>query len=175
MKVSDQTVQEVASIAAAKDCRLLALESAGAGRFSTLRVVLERANGDPVTVEDCEAVSREVSDLLDRSEEIPHRYSLEVSSAGLERKLYSLEDAKRFVGRRVLVKSESPVTPERLDPGAAAPGKGALSPARNFTGRLDSVDGDVLRVVDEAEGRIYNVRFGEIRTARLDFQWPERR
>jgi ribosome maturation factor RimP len=172
MKVSDKTVQEVASVAAAKNCRLLALESAGAGRFSTLRVVLERANGDPVTVEDCEAVSREVSDLLDRSEDIPHRYSLEVSSAGLERKLYSLEDARRFVGRRVQVKAESPVTPERLDP---VVGRGALSPARNFTGRLDAVNGDVLRVVDDAEGRIYNVRFGEIRTARLDFQWPERR
>jgi ribosome maturation factor RimP len=171
MKVSEKTTQEVASIAAEKGCRLLALESAGVGRFSTLRVVLERANGDPVTVDDCEAVSREVSDLLDRSEEIPHKYALEVSSAGLERRLYSLEDAHRFVGRKVKVRSESPVTPERLPPA----GRGALSPARNFAGRLDSVEGDVLRVVDEAEGRIYNVRFGEIRTARLDFQWPERR
>ncbi|HXM77668.1 MAG TPA: ribosome maturation factor RimP [Thermoanaerobaculia bacterium] len=168
--MSEKTAQDVASIAAEKGCRLLALESAGVGRFSTLRVVLERANGDPVTVDDCEAVSREVSDLLDRSEEIPHKYALEVSSAGLERRLYSLEDARRFVGRRVKVRSESPVTPDRLSP----EGRGALSPARNFGGRLDSVEGDVLRVVDEAEGRIYNVRFGEIRTARLDFQWPER-
>ena len=170
MKVSEKTAQDVASIAAEKGCRLLALESAGVGRFSTLRVVLERANGDPVTVDDCEAVSREVSDLLDRSEEVPHKYALEVSSAGLERRLYSLEDAARFVGRRVKVRSETAVTPERLVP----EGRGALSPARNFAGRLDSVEGDVLRVVDEAEGRIYNVRFGEIRTARLDFQWPER-
>ncbi|MCA1580747.1 MAG: ribosome maturation factor RimP [Acidobacteria bacterium] len=169
--MSENTVQEVATIAAHKGCRLLAVESGGTGRFSTLRVVLERANGDPVTVEDCEAVSREVSDLLDRSEEIPHRYALEVSSAGLERKLYSLEDAARFVGRKVKVRSETPVTPERLVP----EGRGALSPARNFGGRLDRVEGDVLTVVDEAEGRIYNVRFGEIRTARLDFQWPERR
>ncbi len=171
MKVSEKTVQEVASIAADKGCRLLAIESAGTGRFSSLRVVLERANGDPVTVDDCEAVSREVSDLLDRSEEIPHRYALEVSSAGLERKLYSLDDARRFVGRPLKVRTESPVTPERLDPD----GRGALSPARNFGGRLDRVEDDVLRVVDETEGRIYNVRFGEIRLARLDFQWPERR
>ena len=88
MKVSEKTARDVASIAAEKGCRLLALESAGVGRFSTLRVVLERANGDPVTVDDCEAVSREVSDLLDRSEEVPHKYALEVSSAGLERRLY---------------------------------------------------------------------------------------
>lgn len=170
MKVSDETLQQVASIAADKGCRLLALESAGAGRFSTLRLVLERASGDPVTIDECEAVSREVSDLLDRCEEIPHRYALEVSSAGLDRKLYSLEDARRFAGRMVKVKTESPVTPQRLDPA----GRGALSPARNFGGRLDSVEDDLLRVVDEAEGRIYNVRFGEIRSARLDFRWPER-
>ena len=171
MKVSEKTVQEVATIAADKGCRLLELEGAGAGRYSVLRVVLERANGDPVTVEDCESVSREVSELLDRSDDIPHRYTLEVSSAGLERKLYSLDDAVRFVGRRVCVKSQVPVEPEYL--GSEA--RGALSPARNFRGTLEAVEGDRLRVVDEAGRRIYNVRFGDIRSARLDFEWPERR
>lgn len=176
MRVSDETRQQVAAIAAGKGCRLLDVESAGAGRYSTLRVVLERANGDPVTVEDCEAVSREVSELLDRSDEIPHRFTLEVSSAGLERKIYSLEDAERFLGRRIRVRTEAPVTPERLLRGTGTPkGAGALSPARNFAGRLDSVEGDTLRVVDEPESRIYNVRFAGIRTARLDFEWPERR
>ena len=147
-------------------------------------MVLERANGDPVTVEDCEAVSREVSDVLDRSDEIPHRYTLEVTSAGLDRKLYTIEDARRFVGRRVTVRTESPVTPERLETETAArdkkikgagerkvKGVGALSPARNFGGTLAAVEGDALRVIDEAEARIYNVRFAEIRTARLDFEW----
>ena len=37
---------------------------------------------------------------------------------------------------------------------------------------LESVEGDRLRVVDEENRRIYNVRFGDIRAARLDFQWP---
>lgn len=173
MRVSEKTMNEIAAIAAEKGCRLLELESAGAGRFSTLRVVLERSNGEPVGVEDCEAVSREVSDLLDRSDEIPHQYTLEVSSAGLERKLYSLEDAKRFLGRRVRVRTETPVTPERLE--SATRGRGALSPARNFAGRLDAVEGDRLTIVDEAEARIYNVRFAEVRAARLDFQWPDGR
>ena len=55
-----------------------------------------------MTVEDCESVSRDVSAVLDASDEIPHRYTLEVSSAGLDRKLYSLEDAaalRRAAGR----------------------------------------------------------------------------
>jgi ribosome maturation factor RimP len=99
MKLSENTKEAIRAAAADQGCRLLEIESAGAGRFSVLRVVLERNGGGSVTLEDCEAVSREISTLLDQTDEIRHRYSLEVSSAGLERKLYSVEDAARFVGR----------------------------------------------------------------------------
>jgi ribosome maturation factor RimP len=170
--LGEKTTLEIGAIAEEKGCRLLAIESAGAGRFTVLRVVLERQDGGAVTVEECEGVSREVSAVLDASDEITHRYTLEVSSAGLDRKLYSLEDARRFVGSRVRVKTDEPVVPQPLvRPGAKPP---AISPARNFGGLLEKVDGDVLTVVDEAERRIYNVRFGDIRLARLDFEWPRR-
>jgi ribosome maturation factor RimP len=174
--LSDKTTREIEAIAEEKGCRLLAVETAGAGRFTVLRLVLERAGGEPVTVEDCELVSRDASAVLDASDEIAHHYTLEVSSAGLDRKLYSLEDAARFVGRKVRVKTESPVTPETL-PAENAMGNRktpAISPARNFGGVLSQVDGDRLTVVDEAERKIYNVRFGDIRLARLDFEWPRR-
>jgi ribosome maturation factor RimP len=170
MKLSAETTEEIRGIAAEKGCRLLAVENAGAGRYSVLRLVLERSTGDPVTLEDCEAVSREVSTLLDNSDEIAHRYTLEVSSAGLDRKLYSLEDAERFLGKFVRVKTDAPIAPEWL----GEPGRAALSPARNFAGILESIEGDRLRIVDEENRRIYNVRFGDIRSARLDFQWPDR-
>jgi ribosome maturation factor RimP len=170
--LGEKTTLEIGAIAQEKGCRLLAIESAGAGRFSVLRVVLERPDGSAVTVDDCESVSRDVSAVLDASDEIGHKYTLEVSSAGLDRQLYSLEDAVRFVGRRVRVKTDALVTPEAaVAPGARVP---LLPPARNFGGLLERVDGDVLTVVDEAERRIYNVRFGDIRLARLDFEWPER-
>ena len=177
--LGEKTTLEIGAIAREKGCRLLAIESAGAGRFSVLRVVLEREDGAAVTVEDCESVSRDVSAVLDASDEISHKYTLEVSSAGLDRRLYSLEDAVRFVGQRVRVKTDALVTPEALRPEAAArPGARArdplLPPARNFGGLLERVEGDVLTVVDEVERRIYNVRFGDIRLARLDFEWPER-
>jgi ribosome maturation factor RimP len=167
--LSEKTTREIEAIAAEKGCRLLAVDSAGAGRYTVLRLVVEHADGSPATVEDCESVSREVSPLLDAVDEIAHRYTLEVSSAGLDRKLYSIDDARRFVGRRVRVKTETPVIPEPLSVGAHA-----LTPARNFRGALEAVDGDLLRVVDEAERKIYNVRFGDIRLARLDFEWPRR-
>src|SRR5215831_6667610 len=170
--LSDQTIREIEAISQERGCRLLAVESAGAGRFSVLRLVLERADGSPVTVEDCESVSREVSPVLDQTDEIAHRYTLEVSSAGLDRKLYTLDDAARFVGQRVRVKTEDPVTPQPLPSDSMKPT--AATPARNFGGVLERVDGDRLTVVDEVERKIYNVRFGDIRLARLDFEWPRR-
>jgi ribosome maturation factor RimP len=170
--LTEKTRDEIAAIAGEKGCRLLAVETAGAGRYTILRLVLERSDGGSVTVDDCEVVSREVSPLLDATDEIGHQYTLEVSSAGLDRKLYSLEEARRYVGRRIRVKTEDPITPSSLEEATAR--ARVLPPARNFAGVLESVDGDVLRVVDEPEGRIYNVRFAEIRLARLDFEWPGR-
>lgn len=170
--LSEKTTLEIAAIAEERGCRLLAVESAGTGRYTVLRLVLEKQDGGAVTVEDCERVSREASPVLDAADEIVHRYTLEVSSAGLDRKLYSLDDAARFVGRRVRVKTEDPVTPTPIPVEGLRPP--AITPARNFGGVLERVDGDLLTVVDESERKIYNVRFGDIRLARLDFEWPER-
>ena len=171
MKLSEVTTEAIRAAAERRGCRLLALEGAGAGRYSVLRVVLERLTGEPVMVEDCEGVSREVSVLLDAADEIPHRYTLEVSSAGLDRKLYSLEDAVRFAGRRIRVTAENPVDPQPLEGAGSAR---AATPSRRFAGTLRSVEGDLLTIVDEENRKIYNVRFGDIRVARLDFLWPAR-
>jgi ribosome maturation factor RimP len=167
-ELSEQTVADIRRVAEARGLRLLEVQETGAGRYTTLRVVLEREDGESVSLEECESVSREVSPLLDAVDEIPHRYALEVSSAGLDRKLYSLEDAVRHVGRRVKVKSLVAVEAK------PEPGRVAGAPARNFAGVLASVDGDRLTVVDEENRRTYNVRFGEIRQVRLDFEWPAR-
>jgi ribosome maturation factor RimP len=164
-----ETTEEIRAIAREKGCHLLAIERSGGGRAGLLRIVLDREDGTSVSVQDCEAVSREVSTLLDAADEISHAYTLEVSSAGLDRKLYSVDDARRFVGRRVRVKTDSPVVPESVERPPETTG------SRNLRGILESVDGDVLRVVDEENRKTYNVRFGDIRLARLDFEWPERR
>ena len=101
-----ETTEEIAAIAREKGCRLLAIEPTGVGRTAVLRLVLERADGSPVSVEDCEAVSRDVSTLLDAADEISHSYALEASPAGLERKLYTLRSTA--VRRsRVRVKTDS--------------------------------------------------------------------
>lgn len=170
MRLKPETLEEIRAIARRKGCRLLAVEPSGTGRALVVRLVLEREDGSPVTIEECEGVSREVSPLLDASDEIGHRYLLEVSSAGLDRKLYSLDDARRFVGRPVRVKTDVPVFPEPTGPEAPPAGG-----SRNLRGTLESVEGDVLRVVDGENRKTYNVRFGDIRLARLEFEWPGRR
>jgi ribosome maturation factor RimP len=170
MRLKPETLEEIRAIARRKGCRLLEVEPTGSGGSSVMRVVLERQDGSPVTIKECEGVSRDVSALLDSSDEIGHRYSLEVSSAGLDRKLYTIDDARRFVGRRVRVKTDEPVLPEPSR-GKAAPAAGS----RNLRGTLESVEGDVLRVVDGENRKTYNVCFGDIRQARLEFEWPERR
>ena len=71
------------------------------GRGS-VRVFIDSANG--VTVDDCEAVSRQVSSILDVTDPIPGRYSLEVSSPGLDRRLVKPAHFDRFAGSEVQVK-----------------------------------------------------------------------
>jgi ribosome maturation factor RimP len=170
MKLSEKTTNEIRAIAAEQGCRLLAIETAGTGRYLVLRLVLERSDGESVSLEECEAVSRSASAVLDASDEIAHRYTLEVSSAGLDRKLYSLEDAERYVGQSVRVQTAVPVTPLAGESSKGAPGL----PSRNLRGTLRGVEGDVLTIVDEENRKTYNVRFADIRSARLAFAWPQR-
>lgn len=67
-----------------------------------LRIYIEKDGG--ITLSDCEALSRRVSDLMDEKDPIKDPYFLEVSSPGLNRKLFTEEHYKRFIGREVMVK-----------------------------------------------------------------------
>jgi ribosome maturation factor RimP len=80
---------------------LYAVEQSGqAGR--TLRVSIDRT--EPITIDDCERVSRVIGPLLDNAALIPGPYELEVSSPGAERPLRRKEDYERFNGKRVNVR-----------------------------------------------------------------------
>lgn len=86
--------------AAAYGLLLFDLESRTTGRRWWIRVTLDRLDG-PVTLEDCEQVSRRLSLSLDAEDVIPHAYELEVSSPGVERPLRSPGDFERFKGHPV--------------------------------------------------------------------------
>ena len=67
-----------------------------------LRIYIEKDGG--ITLSDCEALSRRVSDLMDEKDPIKDPYFLEVSSPGLNRTLFTEEHYKRFIEREVMVK-----------------------------------------------------------------------
>ena len=166
--LSRKTRDEIETIAAEQGCRLLAVEPSGSGRFLVLRLVLERAGGRAGSLGECETVSREVSALLDANDEIatgtPWR-SLPPDSTG---------SSTRSMTRRASSASACVCRHDTGHAGALRPAAGDCTPARNLRGELRSIAGDVLTIVDEENRKIYNVRFGDIRSAKLDFPWPQR-
>jgi ribosome maturation factor RimP len=85
---------------------LYSLEQSGqSGR--TLRISIDHA--DPITIEDCERVSRVAGPLIDHSNLIDGPYNLEVSSPGAERPLRGPNDYERFNGKRVNIRYRSGV------------------------------------------------------------------
>lgn len=124
-----------------------------------LRVMLDRVAAE-VTIEDCQRVSRDLSTWLDVEDAeigsaLGDSYTLEVSSAGLDRPL-RLErgdaDFLRFVGRLVKVVTKEPVD-----------GQSA------FAGRLAGVDGEFV-LMDEGR-RTHRVPLGKISRARLEVEF----
>ena len=83
-----------------------------------LRVYLDKEGG--VNIDDCEAVSRPLSDALDEADPIEGSYTLEVSSAGADRVLKKPEHFAAFVGREVDVHLYRPVDGRKEHTGVLA-------------------------------------------------------
>jgi len=80
------------------------------GAHATLRIYIDHreVSETPITVEDCERVSRAVSVGLDETDPIPGEYALEVSSPGFDRPLRTLAHFARFCGERIKVETHLP-------------------------------------------------------------------
>jgi ribosome maturation factor RimP len=110
------------------------MEFLSQGRHSVLRIYIDKEN-DGITVDDCEAVSRQVSGILDVEDPIQGEYTLEVSSPGWDRPLFRLEQFAAYAGEVVQVRLRSP-----------------YDGRRNFKGLLKGVEGDEVVVqVDDNE------------------------
>ncbi|NLO38549.1 MAG: ribosome maturation factor RimP [Ruminiclostridium sp.] len=72
-----------------------------------LRIFIDKPGG--ITLEDCEAVHRPLSDKLDRADPIPQAYMLEVSSPGVERPFKTPKDYEKAIGHQVQIKFYKPV------------------------------------------------------------------
>lgn len=92
------------------------LEHRSNPKSPSLVIYIDRPGG--IAVEDCARVSREVAALLDVEDPIPGRYDLEVSSPGLDRPLFTLEQFKRFSGEVAQVSLFAPLDGRRKFKGA---------------------------------------------------------
>jgi ribosome maturation factor RimP len=123
------------------------LEFRSQGHHSLLRVFIDDAENG-ITIDDCEKVSRQISGVMDVEDPIQTEYTLEVSSPGMDRPLFRLEQYQNFAGHQVQVRLRM-----------------AFEGRRKFQGVLKGVEGeDVVVVVDDHE---YLLPFDSIERANI--------
>ncbi len=116
----------------------------------TLQVMVEHQDSQKeMTVDDCAAVSRAISAALDEKDPIENRYTLEVSSPGLDRPLTKPAHFKRYIGYAVKVETVEPVEKRK-----------------RFKGTLDAVS-DENEITLTMEGVAYQIAFANIAKAKI--------
>ncbi|MDQ2069143.1 ribosome maturation factor RimP [Natronospira bacteriovora] len=123
---------------------LIELEYSAGGELLRLYIDIDRG----VTVDDCEAVSRQVSGILDVEDPIPGQYTLEISSPGIDRPLRTLAHFAHFTGERAKVQMDAPIQGRR-----------------RFKGELLGVEDD--RILMNVDGKQVELPFERIEKARL--------
>ena len=112
---------------------LWGLEFISAGKHSILRVYIDKEGG--ILVDDCATVSHQVSGVLDVEDPISTEYTLEVSSPGMDRPLFKLDQYKKYIDNWVEIKLRAP-----------------FEGRRKFAGTLTAVEGeDVVVRIDNEE------------------------
>jgi ribosome maturation factor RimP len=144
--------QEIAAIATGVGCELLAIEF----QDGTLQVILDNTE-EGVTLEHCRKVSREASALLDAHDFGNKRYVLEVTSPGLDRRLYRPKDYQRFHGHLARVTFFSETEHSK----------------KTIVGQLDDFneqDGGQITVVESDTGEAIQIPLNAVKMARLEVE-----
>ena len=126
---------------------LVGVEYNATRKHGTLRVYIDREQG--VSLDDCAAISHQLSGILDVEEPISQAYDLEISSPGIDRPLFKLDDFERFSGQTAKIKLA-----------VAQQGR------KNFKGRLQGVV-DSNRVSIEVDGEVFDLPYADIARANL--------
>ncbi|MEG1857316.1 MAG: ribosome maturation factor RimP [Pseudoflavonifractor sp.] len=106
-KVTDLTERLATPIAAENGCSVWDVEYIKEAGTWFLRVYIDKPDG--ISINDCEAVSRALSDALDEADPIEASYTLEVSSAGMDRVLKKPEHFAAYLGSEVEVRLYRPI------------------------------------------------------------------
>ena len=116
------------------------------GRSSLLRVYIDNVAG--ITLDDCARVSGQVAGILDVHDPIRGAYDLEVSSPGLDRPLFNLEQFARYLGYPVRIRLA-----------------GKIDGRKKLSGVIDGVNGDLVRINED--GRIFDIPAVSIEKANI--------
>ncbi len=123
-------------IAKANSVRIYDVEYVSEAGEMYLRAYIDKDGG--VTIEDCEAVSRALSDELDKDDFIGDPYYLEVSSPGLGRPLKKDRHLQASIGERVEIKTYKPI-----------------DKVKEFLGVLKAFDADTITITDGENDRVF--------------------
>ncbi len=127
-----------------------------------LRIVIDRLApadgspepvGDSIGIQDCQRISNDISAVLDVEDVVDHRYTLEVSSPGLDRPLRHGADYRRFAGRAASLVVTEPVDGQS-----------------HLKGRLRGTDGECV-IFDDAQGREHRIPLAHIARGRLEVEF----
>ena len=127
-------------------CELWGIECQRVGRYLTVRLFIDKEGG--VTVEDCADVSRQVSAVLDVEDPIADKYNLEVSSPGLDRPLFTLNQFERYLGQEILLHLRIPVVDRR-----------------KWQGQLAKIENDMITLIVDGIEQV--LAFGNIQKANV--------
>jgi ribosome maturation factor RimP len=146
-------IEEIAQrVVESEGMELVEVEVKGGGSQRMVRISIDKPAG--ITHADCELVSQQVGTILDVEDVVPGgRYTLEVSSPGVERKLLKPRDFERYRGKKIKV--------TLCD---------ALEGRRHWEGTLAGFENG--RVTLEAEpGKTIQFPFEQVQKANLKFEW----
>jgi ribosome maturation factor RimP len=149
-------VSKVAEIAervgASEAIEVVDVQFLGGGGARLLRLYIDKPGG--VTHADCEFISHQVGTILDIEDVIPGaRYTLEVSSPGVERKLSKPRDFERFTGQKAKLVLREPVENQR-----------------RWEGTLAGYSEGVI-ALEAGPGKLVHVPLSQVEKANLKFEW----
>ena len=145
-------IEEVAQqVAQSEGLELVEVEVKGGGNARFVRIAIDKPEG--VTHADCGLVSEKVGAILDAEDMVPGHYTLEVSSPGVERKLYKPKDYQRFQGQKAKLTLRDPVEGRRTWEGILA-------------GYADGIIS-----LETEPGKTREFPFEQVRQANLKFEW----
>lgn len=149
-KITEIAAEMMADFLQQEGYELYNIEFVKEGKDWFLRVYVDMASGEGyIGTEDCEKVSRFLSEKLDEEDPIEQNYYLEVSSPGMDRPLLKREHYERYVGSEVEI---------RLYKGKDG--------TKNIQGVLDGLEGEMVTVTDH-DSKKWELELAEIAKANL--------